>query len=203
MSGARPETPSAVPLAALVANVAHDLRGQLHEIMGFEEILRLSSELTESDRRALEHIRHGSEHLRGALYTLIDIARLDCGLYVIEPTPTPVGTIERLARETIPTATVEVRADDTHRLPLLDIGALERALGAHAQIGEEPLSFQIDALGARVRLTFESGGTLTSGDGRELAAALAQRLVPRLGGVALDSGRDGWTIELGDAPAQR
>ena len=183
--------------ARLVSLACHDLRTPLATVHGFATTLARGGGLEPPADRYVEMIDAASAQLAELIDELSLVARIESGRY--EPTPREANTLElaraaaaRLGEERVHVAGSGVGIET-------DADAVERGLAALFQSalrhgGFESVEAEVD--GAEIRLspvTPASAPVVLGEDLRDLGAAVAVRLVRRLGGsVAID----GETLEI-------
>ena len=62
-----------------LANMSHEIRTPLNAMLGFSNLLRVSPEATEKQRRALDTICHSGEQLLHLINDVLDMAKIDAG----------------------------------------------------------------------------------------------------------------------------
>jgi signal transduction histidine kinase len=177
--------------ARLVSLACHDLRTPLATVHGFARTLASSGELEPPNDRYVEMIDAASKQLAELLDELSLAARIEDGRY--DPTLREADTLElaraaaaRLGEERV-MVTGEGAAIET------DPDSLERGIAALAQSALRHGGFDevaIAVAGTELRIspvTSASAPVVLGDDLRDLGAAVAARLVSRLGGsLAVD-----------------
>jgi len=177
--------------ARLVSLACHDLRTPLATVHGFATTLSKSGGLEPPNDRYVEMIEAASKQLAELLDELSLAARIADGRY--DPSLREADTLElahaaaaRLGEERVVVsgAGTEIETDRVH---------LERGIAALAQSALRHGGFDevaIDVAGAELRIspvTPASAPVVLGEDLRDLGAAVAARLVARLGGsLAID-----------------
>ncbi|MEM9487803.1 MAG: ATP-binding protein [Myxococcota bacterium] len=64
---------------AFLASMSHELRTPLNGILGYAQILDSDSELTPAQRRALDAMSKGGEHLLSLIDEILDISKIEAG----------------------------------------------------------------------------------------------------------------------------
>ena len=100
-----------------VANMSHELRTPLNAILGFSTLLRDEAGLTEEQRRDLDIIHRGGQHLLRVIDGVLDIAKIEAGGCAVEET---IIDLEGLVHGTI--ELMEARATEK-RLDLVFQGS--------------------------------------------------------------------------------
>jgi PAS domain S-box-containing protein len=62
-----------------VANMSHELRTPLNSVLGFAQLLGRDAELSERQRRYVNHIMEGGNHLLGVIDDILDLDRISAG----------------------------------------------------------------------------------------------------------------------------
>ena len=186
--------------ARLVSLACHDLRTPLATVHGFATTLARGGGLEPPADRYVEMIDAASAQLAELIEELSLVARIESGRY--EPTPHEADTLElakaaaaRLGEERVHVAGAGAALET-------DADAVERGLAALFQSALRHGGFErveVEVEGAQLRLspvTPASAPVVLGDDLRDLGAAVAVRLVRRLGGsVAVDG--ETVTIQLG------
>lgn len=68
-----------------LARMSHELRTPLSGILGFADLLRSESELSERQERCVRIIEHSGEHLLNLMNDLLDLSRIDAGRLELRP----------------------------------------------------------------------------------------------------------------------
>lgn len=183
--------------ARLVSLACHDLRTPLATVHGFATTLVRAGDLEPPADRYVEMIDAASAQLAELVDELALAARIESGRY--DPTPREVDTLElaqaagaRLGEDRVGVtgsgATIETDKDSVER----GLAALFQSALRHGGLD----SVEVEVEGAEIRLsrvTAASAPVVLGDDLRDLGAAVAVRLVRRLGGsVAID----GETLEI-------
>ena len=172
--------------ARLVSLACHDLRTPLATVHGFARTIARTGDLEEPTSRYVEMIETASRQLADLLDELGLAARIEAGRY--EPTTTQVelGELVRAAAARLDPELVRVEGDGE---PVtVDAPATERALAALVRCalrhgGLERVDVRLDGRRVDVSpITPSSAPVVLGEDLRDLGAAVAVRLLRRLGG---------------------
>jgi signal transduction histidine kinase len=183
--------------ARLVSLACHDLRTPLATVHGFATTLVRGGDLEPPADRYVEMIDAASAQLAELVDELALAARIESGRY--DPTPREADTLELAQAAAARLGEDRVHVTGTGTAVRTDTEAVERGLAALFQSalrhgGLERVEVAVD--GAEIRLspvTAASAPVVLGDDLRDLGAAVAVRLVRRLGGsVAVD----GETLEI-------
>jgi signal transduction histidine kinase len=183
--------------ARLVSLACHDLRTPLATVHGFATTLVRGGDLEPPADRYVEMIDAASAQLAELVDELALAARIESGRY--DPTPREADTLELAQAAAARLGEDRVHVAGTGTAVRTDTEAVERGLAALFQSalrhgGLERVEVAVD--GAEIRLspvTAASAPVVLGDDLRDLGAAVAVRLVRRLGGsVAVD----GETLEI-------
>jgi signal transduction histidine kinase len=185
----------------LVSLACHDLRTPLATVHGFARTLSRGGGLEPPADRYIEMIDAASAQLAELLDELSLAARIESGRY--EPTLREADTLElaqaaaaRLEQERVQVsgsgAELETDADAVER----GLAALFQSALRHGGLGS--VTVEVDGLESRVSpVTAASAPVVLGEDLRDLGAAVAARLVVRLGGSLSVEGET-LTIRLAD-----
>jgi PAS domain S-box-containing protein len=85
-----------------VANMSHELRTPLNSVLGFAQLLGRDPELSERQRRYVDHIMQGGSHLLGVIDDILDLDRIGAGRAELHVEPVAFGplldsVVERLS----------------------------------------------------------------------------------------------------------
>jgi signal transduction histidine kinase len=179
--------------ARLVSLACHDLRTPLATIYGFARTLSRDDSLRDPAARYVKMIETASEQLTELLDELAVVARIEAGRY--EPTLKDVDTA------VLATATAERLGEDRVAVSgaggtaWVDLEPTERAVSALAQCALRHGGLdrvEVVAEGAEITvspITRSSAPVVLGEELRDLGAAVAVRLIRRLGGsVAVEDG---------------
>ena len=183
--------------ARLVSLACHDLRTPLATVHGFATTLTRGGGLEPPADRYVEMIDAASAQLAELVDELSLVARIESGRY--EPTPHEADTLE-LARA----AAARLGEERVHVMGSgaafeTDVDAVERGLAALFQSalrhgGLDSVEVEVEALELRLSpVTAASAPVVLGEDLRDLGAAVAVRLVERLGGSV---SADGETVQI-------
>ncbi|RFU46625.1 PAS domain S-box protein [Paraburkholderia sp. DHOC27] len=92
-----------------LANISHELRTPLNGILGYAQILRRDTELTERQLASLGVIEQSGEHLLMLINDILDFARIEAGKLDLNVSDVPLRPFLRVIVEM-----VSVRADQKH-----------------------------------------------------------------------------------------
>jgi signal transduction histidine kinase len=177
--------------ARLVSLACHDLRTPLATVHGFATTLARGGGLEPPADRYVEMIDAASAQIAELIDELSLASRIEAGRY--EPTPREADTLELARAAAARLGEERVRVAGSGALLETDTDALERGLAALFQSalrhgGLDEVEVEVD--GAELRLspvTAASAPVVLGDDLRDLGAAVAVRLVRRLGGsVSVD-----------------
>jgi signal transduction histidine kinase len=183
--------------ARLVSLACHDLRTPLATVHGFATTLARSGGLEPPADRYVEMIDAASGQLAELIDELSLASRIESGRY--EPTLREADTLELAQAAAARLGEDRVQVAGAGAVLETDTDAVERGLAALFQSalrhgGLERVEVEVD--GAEVRLspvTPASAPVVLGDDLRDLGAAVAVRLVQRLGGSV---GVTGETVEI-------
>jgi signal transduction histidine kinase len=175
----------------LVSLACHDLRTPLATVHGFARTLSRRTELAPPADRYMEMIEAAAGQLAELLDELSLAARIESGRY--DPNLRETDTLELARSAAAQLGEDRVRVDGTGAPVHVDLEATERGIAALVQAalrhgGLEQVDVHVDGLQLRVGpITASSGAVVLGTDLRDLGAAVAVRLIERLGGeLSLD-----------------
>jgi signal transduction histidine kinase len=172
--------------ARLVSLACHDLRTPLATVHGFATTLARSGDLEPPADRYVEMIDAASAQLAELIEELSLAARIESGRY--DPTPREADTLELAQAAAARLGESRVRVTGSGVALETDGDAVERGLAALFQSALRHGGFdevEVEVEGAEIRLspvTPASAPVVLGDDLRDLGAAVAVRLVRRLGG---------------------
>jgi signal transduction histidine kinase len=173
--------------ARLVSLACHDLRTPLATVNGFARTLERAVELEPPADRYVEMIVAAVSQLDELLDELALVARIESGRY--EPNLQPIDTLA-LARETVARLGEDrVHVEGEGATVTVDVPAVERGVSAlvHAALrhgGLDEVHVRVHGPELEVEPVTESSGKVVTGQElRDLGAAVAVRLLERLGGA--------------------
>jgi signal transduction histidine kinase len=176
--------------ARLVSLACHDLRTPLATVHGFATTLARESLEAPADRY-VEMIDAASAQIAELVDELSLVARIESGRY--DPTPREADTLELAHAAAARLGEDRVHVAGSGAALETDPDAVERGLAALFQSalrhgGLELVEVEVDGLGLRLSpVTPASAPVVLGEDLRDLGAAVAVRLVRRLGGsVSVD-----------------
>jgi signal transduction histidine kinase len=113
------------------ANISHELRTPLNIILGFSEMMQLSPE-SYGDmrwppplRQAVYHIYRSSRHLTGMIDDILDLSRLDAGVFTLGYESTPmmplIQDVVDIVTDLFAEQGIQLVTDLPEHLPTLDI----------------------------------------------------------------------------------
>jgi signal transduction histidine kinase len=178
--------------ARLVSLACHDLRTPLATVHGFATTLARGGGLEPPADRYVEMIDAASAQLAELIDELSLAARIESGRY--DPTPREADTLELAQAAAARLGEERVEVAGSGASIETDAGAVERGLAALFQSalrhgGLDRVEAQVD--GPEIRLspvTPASAPVVLGDDLRDLGAAVAVRLVRRLGGTVTVEG---------------
>jgi signal transduction histidine kinase len=170
----------------LVSLACHDLRTPLATVHGFARTLARGGGLEPPADRYVEMIDAASAQLAELIDELSLAARIESGRY--EPTPRETDTLELARAAAARLGEERVRVSGSGAAVETDVDAVERGLAALFQSalrhgGLDEVAVEVE--GAEFRLspvTAAAAPVVLGDDLRDLGAAVAARLVARLGG---------------------
>ncbi len=183
--------------ARLVSLACHDLRTPLATVHGFATTLVRAGSLEPPADRYVEMIDAASGQLAELVDELALAARIESGRY--DPTPREADTLELAQAAAARLGEDRVRVAGSGTAVETDTEAVERGLAALFQsaLRHGGLdSVEVDVDGTEIRLspvTAASAPVVLGDDLRDLGAAVAVRLVRRLGGSVSVAGE---TLEI-------
>jgi len=74
-----------------LANMSHELRTPLNAILGFSDILRRDTQLSEDQKSTLETIHRSGDHLLCIINDVLEISKIEAGRVVLESTAFDLG----------------------------------------------------------------------------------------------------------------
>lgn len=177
--------------ARLVSLACHDLRTPLATVHGFATTLARGGDLEPPADRYVEMIDAASAQMAELIEELSLAARIESGRY--EPTLREADTLELAQAAAVRLGEERVRVSGSGAAVETDADAVERGLAAlfrsalrHGGLDE----VEVEVGGRELRLspvTAASAPVVLGDDLRDLGAAVAARLVARLGGsISLD-----------------
>jgi signal transduction histidine kinase len=172
--------------ARLVSLACHDLRTPLATVHGFATTLERGGDLQPPADRYVEMINAASAQIAELIDELSLVSRIESGRY--DPTLREADTLELAQAAAARLGEERVRVAGSGRTVETDPDALERGLAALFQSalrhgGLDEVEVEVD--GAEIRLapvTAASAPVVLGEDLRDLGAAVAVKLVRRLGG---------------------
>jgi signal transduction histidine kinase len=178
--------------ARLVSLACHDLRTPLATVHGFATTLARSGELEPPADRYVEMIDAASAQLAELIEELSLAARIESGRY--DPTSQEANTLELALAAAARLGEERVHVSGSGAAVETDVDAVERGLAALFQSalrhgGLDSVEVEVDGAELRLsRVTPASAPVVLGEDLRDLGAAVAVRLVRRLGGTVSVSG---------------
>jgi signal transduction histidine kinase len=170
----------------LVSLACHDLRTPLATVHGFARTLSRRTELPPPADRYMEMIEAAAGQLAELLDELSLAARIESGRY--DPNLREVDTLELAQAAAKQLGEDRVRVEGKGTVVHVDLEATERGIAALVQAalrhgGLDQVDVHVDGPELRVRpISTSSGAVVLGTDLRDLGAAVAVRLVERLGG---------------------
>jgi len=92
-----------------LANMSHELRTPLNAVLGYAQLLRLDSGLSDRQCRGLDTIRQSGEHLLALIDDILDLARVEAGRLELYPSAVDVRPFLESVADII-----RVKADEKH-----------------------------------------------------------------------------------------
>jgi signal transduction histidine kinase len=183
--------------ARLVSLACHDLRTPLATVHGFATTLERGGDLVPPADRYVEMINAASAQIAELIDELSLAAQIESGRY--DPTPREADTLELAQAAAARLGEDRVRITGSGAAVETDAAAVERGLAALFQSalrhgGLDEVAVEVDGAEIRLsRVTPASAPVVLGEDLRDLGAAVAVRLLRRLGGsVAVE----GETLEI-------
>jgi signal transduction histidine kinase len=178
--------------ARLVSLACHDLRTPLATVHGFATTLERGGDLEPPADRYVEMINAASAQIAELIDELSLVSRIESGRY--DPALREADTLELAQAAAARLGEARVRVAGSGTAVETDPDALERGLAALFQSalrhgGLDEVEVEVD--GAEIRLspvTAASAPVVVGEDLRDLGAAVAVRLVRRLGGSVVVEG---------------
>jgi signal transduction histidine kinase len=170
----------------LVSLACHDLRTPLATVHGFARTLSRRTELPPPADRYMEMIEAAAGQLAELLDELSLAARIESGRY--DPNLREADTLELAQAAAKQLGQDRVRVEGKGTVVHVDLEATERGIAALVQAalrhgGLDQVDVHVDGPELRVRpISTSSGAVVLGTDLRDLGAAVAVRLVERLGG---------------------
>jgi signal transduction histidine kinase len=178
--------------ARLVSLACHDLRTPLATVHGFATTLARSGDLEPPADRYVEMIDAASAQLAELLDELSLAARIESGRY--DPMPREADTLELAQAAAARLGEDRVRVTGSGAALETDGDAVERGLAALFQSalrhgGFDEVAVEVDGVEIRLSPVTPASAPVVLGDDlRDLGAAVAVRLVRRLGGAVSVAG---------------
>jgi signal transduction histidine kinase len=172
--------------ARLVSLACHDVRTPLATVHGFAKTLVRTAELQPPADRYVEMIDAASAQLAELIDELSLAARIESGRY--DPTPREADTLELAQAAAARLGEERVQVVGSGAAIETDTDAVERGLAALFQSalrhgGLDRVEAEVEGTEIRLsRVTTASAPVVLGDDLRDLGAAVAVRLVRRLGG---------------------
>lgn len=149
----RAESASAAK-SQFLARMSHELRTPLNAVIGYAQILKMDSGLTERQRAGLDNIHDGGQHLLTLIVDILDLARIEAGKIELRPAPLQLAGLLRTVGDVVRLKAEEKRlAFHVHREP-----GLPDAIVADEKRLRQVL---INLLGNAVKFTDRGHVTLT------------------------------------------
>jgi signal transduction histidine kinase len=74
--------------SAFLANMSHELRTPLNGILGYAQILQISSSLSDKDKQRLDTIEQCGSHLLNLINDVLNVAKIEANYLDLQPQPT-------------------------------------------------------------------------------------------------------------------
>lgn len=97
-----------------ISQIAHDIRTPLNSIFGFVEIARANSSDPETLRNSLQQIQRAGEFLKELADDVLDVSRMERGIFELTPAPISLGVLMREYEET----TQYMNSEKKHRVTI-------------------------------------------------------------------------------------
>ena len=117
-----------------LARISHELRTPLHSILGFSEVLRSATGLTEKQQRWVTNIRTSGEQLMALISDILDLAKIEAGkMQISVKTFDVIDAAEgvlTMFRQMAEKKNIDLRATYAASVPKLrqDVGKLQQIL---------------------------------------------------------------------------
>ena len=153
-----------------LARISHELRTPLHSILGFSEVLRSATGLTEKQQRWVTNIRTSGEQLMNLISDILDLAKIEAGkMQISVKTFDVIDAAEgvlTMFRQMAEKKNIDLRATYAASVPKLrqDVGKLQQILTnlVSNAIKFTPeggrITLEIDAEGPQVVLVVKDTG---------------------------------------------
>ncbi|SIS73732.1 PAS domain S-box-containing protein [Insolitispirillum peregrinum] len=111
--------------STFLSNMSHELRTPLNAILGFAQLMLSNPKVpvTDLQRRQLNYILKGGEHLLSLINEVLDLAKIEAGKMSLSVEPTALGTVVQealvLASRYIENAAVTVDCQDPATMPCI------------------------------------------------------------------------------------
>jgi signal transduction histidine kinase len=136
-----------------LARMSHELRTPLNAVMGYAQILKMDTGLTDKQRSGLDIIHSSGQHLLTLIVDILDLSRIEAGKAELR-----IGPVELVPRLQAVVDIVRVMAEDKHISLELD---LDPQLPLVVQADEKRLNqILLNLLGNAVKFTHVGGVTL-------------------------------------------
>ncbi len=139
-----------------LANMSHELRTPLNAILGFSNMMRRDSSITQAQRDNLDIINRSGEHLLALINDVLEMAKIEAGRVQLENAPFDLGLMLRDVAEM-----VQTRAQEKGLQLIIDqSSSLPRFIN-----GDEPKLREvlINLVGNAVKFTQQGGITVRLG----------------------------------------
>ena len=107
--------------SVFLANMSHELRTPLNAIMGFSNVMRRDSQLTEGQRQNLDIINRSGNHLLTLINDVLEMAKIEAGRVQLENVPFDLGGMIRDVTEMLGVRAAEkglqLLVDQSSRFP--------------------------------------------------------------------------------------
>ncbi len=154
-----------------LSRMSHELRTPLNSILGFAQILEMTS-LETDQQDCVEHVMKGGQHLLGLINEVLDLARIEAGRLSLSPEPVDVreviqealSMVRILAQDQNITLKLDATADceryiraDQQRLKQVMVNLLSNAVKYNLPNGEVVVACQ-EREGGLLRITVTDTG---------------------------------------------
>lgn len=175
----------------ILANVSHELRTPLNAIIGFSEMIGINFDDRPLDRNSSEYagyIKRAGEDLLSIVGDLLDLSRIEAGMFEIDIKPTDVGDIVRSVVDIVEQAAGKPGVDistsipnhlpaldvDEHRLRQIMINLVDNGVKFSKESGKVSVSVQITPEGEMMIRVVDDGIGISAEDLSRVSEPFAQ-----------------------------